>query len=124
MKHNMNDVIISGKNLELTEALKNIVQEKMEKLFSHERHIIRIRVELEYSPNVSGEKEFIAKGNIEIKGRSLVATAETDDLYKAVDLMEEKLHRLIRRRARLRKAKRKHPHDVEIPAEIPKTRIA
>ena len=38
-------LIISGVHLDLTKALKNIVAEKVEKLFRHEQKIIRIRVE-------------------------------------------------------------------------------
>ena len=45
------DVIISGLNLDLTGAIKNVVQSKVEKLFEHEDHIIRMRVELEYDPH-------------------------------------------------------------------------
>ena len=57
------DVIISGLNMELTDAIKNMVYEKVEKLFEHEDRIIRMRVELEYDTHQSThQKGFIAKG--------------------------------------------------------------
>ena len=115
------DVIISGLNLDLTGAIKNVVQSKVEKLFEHEDHIIRMRVELEYDPhNRSHQKEFIAKGHLEIRGNDPVCTAQTDDLYKSIDLMVQKLDRMLRRRSRLQKVKRKATHLVDIPAAIPK----
>ncbi len=115
------DVIISGHNMELTDAIKNMVHEKAEKLFEHDDHIIRMRVELEYDKHqTSHQKEFIAKGQLEVRGNDHFASAETEDLYKAIDDMVEKLNRMLRRRSRLKKVKRKDTHDVDIPAEIPK----
>ena len=115
------DVIITGLNMELTEAIKGMVHEKVEKLFEHEEHIIRMRVELEYDEHrATHQKEFIAKGHLHVRGNDHYATAETNDLYKSIDQMVQKLDRMLRRRARMKKVKRKHTHDVDIPAEIPK----
>lgn len=114
------DVIISGVHLELTEAIKNMVHEKVEKLFEHEDRIIRLRVELEYNQNITKQKEFIAHGHIEVRGNDHVVSVETEDLYKSIDLMVQKLDRMLRRRSRLDKVKRKHPHSIDIPSAIPK----
>jgi putative sigma-54 modulation protein len=115
------DVIISGLNMELTEAIKNMVHEKAEKLFEHEDKIIRMRVEVEYDPHQSThQKEFIAKGQLEVRGNDHFATAATNDLYKSIDELVQKLDRMLRRRSRLKKVKRKDTHMVDIPAEIPK----
>ena len=122
MKDRTNDIIISGHNLDLTPALKKMVIEKVSKLFEHENHIIRIRVEL--STDQTNSNAFHAKGKIEIKGKPLIADAASEDLYKSIDLLENKLDRMLRRRSRLRVIKRKQPHDVEIPANIPKAQSA
>lgn len=124
MNNDKHDLIISGLHLELTDALKNIVTEKMEKLFRHEHQIIRIRVELEYRANGRIKDNFVAKGHIEINGPDLVASVSSDDLYKSIDLLSLKLDRMLRRRARVRKAKRHRLHGVDIPADIPKSRVA
>lgn len=114
------DVIISGLNMELTDSIKAIVHEKVEKLFEHEEHIIRIRVELEYDPHQkTHQKEFIAKGHIEIRGKDHNAHAETDNLYKSIDEMVHKLDRMIRRRSRMEKSKRRDVHAIDIPVSIP-----
>lgn len=115
------DIIISGLNMELTDSIKEIVHEKVEKLFEHDDHIIRMRVELEYdSHKKTHEKEFIAKGHLEVRGKDHVAHSETNNLYKSIDEMIQKLDRMIRRRSRLQKVKRKDVHDIDIPIEIPK----
>ena len=120
MKDKGNSIILSGNNLELTDALKYIVGEKMQKLFAHETHILRLRIELSQHTCSTGRDEFAAKGLIEIKGPDLVATVKSNDLYKSIDLLENKLDRMLRRRSRLRVLKRKQTHAVEIPADIPK----
>lgn len=120
MKNNDHELIISGVHLELTQALKDIVYEKIEKLFRHEERIIRIRVELEFNSTVTKQNQFIAKGHIEIYGKPMVVSEASDDIYKSIDLAVTKLDRMLRRRSRLKKVKRKHPHEIDIPAEIPK----
>ena len=115
------DVIISGINMELTTAIKNMVHEKAEKLFEHDDQIIRMRVELEYDPHrKTHRREFIAKGQLEVRGNDHFASADTDDLYKSIDDLVHKLDRMLRRRSRMKKVKRKDTHLVDIPADIPK----
>ena len=115
------DVIISGLNMDLTDAIRNVVEAKAEKLFEHEDHIVRMRVELEYNAHKrTHQNEFIAKGHLEVRGNDHNAHAETDDLYKSIDEMVNKLDRMLRRRSRLQKVKRKDTHVIDIPSEIPK----
>ncbi|KAF0095748.1 MAG: putative sigma-54 modulation protein [Puniceicoccaceae bacterium 5H] len=124
MNNRANDVIISGYHLELTDALKSMVQEKVSKLFEHDSQIIRIRVELGHTPDARKEKEFSAKGLIEIKGNDLIVNEHSHDLYKSIDGMAIKLDRLLRRRHRLARVKRKKTQAVEIPAGLPKVQTA
>jgi putative sigma-54 modulation protein len=113
-------IIISGVHLDLTQALKTAVEEKMEKLFRHENSIIRVRVELEHATNSSHENEFIAKGHIEINGAPIVVSSATDDLYKSIDDLSLKLDRKLRRRSRLIRVKRKDLHEIDLDSELPK----
>ncbi len=103
---NNDKLIISGHRLELTAAIKAIVVEKTDKLFKHDDHIIRIRVELEHEPDGTSHGAFLARGQIEINGPIMTVSAKTEDLYKSIDQMVLKLDRKLRRRHRLFKAKR------------------
>jgi putative sigma-54 modulation protein len=87
------DIIISGVHLDLTDALKQAVLEKAEKLFRHEGRIVRIRFELEHAKSKDPAEAFIAKGHIEIQGPDIIASAISDDLYKSIDLLIQKLDR-------------------------------
>ena len=104
---NESAIIISGVHLALTDAIKNVVNEKMSKLFEHEPSIMRIRVELAQDVCKKDQGEFMAKGCIEIQGPALVVAVYSENLYKAIDLLQDKLQRKIRRRSRLLKVKRK-----------------
>lgn len=124
MNDRTNDIIISGDNLHLTEAMKQMVLEKVSKLFEHEPQIIRIRVEMSQDQKSRGNPDFIAKGLIEIRGNDMVVSVASDDAYKSIDILVNKLDRKLRRRSRLRILKRKQTHGVEIPAVIPKVQQA
>ena len=118
--NNDNELILTGRHIELTDALKNFVQEKVDKLYRHETRIIRVRFELDIDKNHNKDRPFIAKGIIEINGPQMVVTEATHDMHKSIDEVVKKLDRKIRRRSRLNKVKRNHPHEVDLQAELPK----
>ncbi len=114
-------LILRGIHLDLTDALRNIVAQKAERLLRHNEHLIRIRIDLEYDKTRGSADQFIAKGHLEIGGPDLLASVATEDCYKSIDLLMDKLDRLIRRRHRRFKDKRNHPHAVELTSALPKT---
>lgn len=114
-------LIMSGENLELTNSIKQFIIEKSEKLFYHNEKIIRMRVEVKYDQHKSShQKEYLAKGHLEVRGNDHNVTEASNDLYKSIDQMVLKLDRMMRRRSRLERTKRRQPHDIDIPAFIPK----
>ena len=104
---NESAVIITGVHLTLTDAIKNVVNEKVAKLFKHEPSIVRVRVELVQDTERKDHGEFLAKGHIQIQGPDLVVAAHAENLYKAIDFLIEKLQRKLRRRSRLMRVRRK-----------------
>jgi len=110
-----NNLILSGVHFELKEGHKNLVSEKMEKIFKHEEKIIRARIELVHdSKSSSHENEYMAKGHLELKGTTITISTESHTINKAIDDLVEKLDRGLRRRSRLRRVKRKQTslHDL------------
>jgi putative sigma-54 modulation protein len=118
--NNARELIVSGIHLELTPSLKTFVSEKAERLFRHEERIVRIRVELECDPKQAVDNRFAAKGHVHIYGPDLNAIVTADECHKAVSLLVDKLDRMLRRRSRMHKVKRNHPHAVELETELPK----
>ncbi len=119
-------IIISGVHFDLSDRVKRIVTEKAEKLFNHDPQLGRLRVELEFDQNKRDGKQqqYIATGHIERHGPPMVAKVATDNIYKSIDQMVDKLNRMLRRQHRLAKVKRKDVHEVDIPVELPKARTA
>ncbi len=113
-------LIVRGIHLELTDALRTAVAEKTARLFRHDDHIIRLRVDLECDKTQDVNHRFLAKAQIEIRGPDLIASVASDDAYKCIDLVVDKLDGLLRKRHSHRKEKIHHPHGVEISDEIPK----
>jgi len=113
-------IIVRGVHLDLTDALKAIAEEKAARLLRHQDHIIRVRLDLEHDQTRAPRAAFVAKGHIEIRGPDLVASVASEDLYKSLDTVVDKLDRMLRKRATAVIVKRQHPHRVEIPAALPK----
>lgn len=114
-------LIIRGGHMVLTDALKQIVTDKAARLLRHEPRIVRIRIDLEHHTTASRDAQFAVTGLIEIAGPDIVASASSDDAYKSIDLMVDKLDKALRRRNDEIKEKRQHPHAIELDAPIPKT---
>jgi putative sigma-54 modulation protein len=112
--------IIRGIHLELTDALRSIAREKAARLLRHNDHIIRVRIDLELDKTRGTKDQFIAKGRIEISGPDLIASVQSEDAYKSLDLLVDKLDGLLRERHGRRKDSRNHPHAAELPSDLPK----
>ncbi len=79
---------LTGHHLELTDAIKDYVQEKMQKLERHREGLAQIQVILSVQKLVQK-----AEAKIHIKGSEIFANAESEDLYAAIDLLVDKLDR-------------------------------
>lgn len=109
-------ILLRGIHLTLTDALRDALHAKAERLLRHGPRIDRIRIDLEHDAT-RGRAVFLAKGHIEIGGPDLIASVASEDAYKAADLLIDKLDRALHRRAELFKARRhRHAPLRELPA--------
>ncbi|TGG90756.1 ribosome-associated translation inhibitor RaiA [Natronospirillum operosum] len=79
---------ISGHHVELTDALREYVNTKMDRLERHFDQISNVQTTL----SVEKQRQK-AESSVNIKGGQLFADAEHDDMYAAIDLMIDKLDR-------------------------------
>jgi putative sigma-54 modulation protein len=107
-------VIVRGIHLDLTPALRAAATDKAERLLRHEEHIVRIRLDLEADHTHDVNARYIAKGRVEIRGPDLIASVTSEDAYKSLDLLIDKLDELLRRRhqkrVNTRNDDRRQPH--------------
>jgi putative sigma-54 modulation protein len=81
-------VNISGHQLEVTGALRDYIDEKFTRLERHFDRITNVQVILQ----VEKLKQKI-EATLHIAGGEVVANAEHDDMYAAIDLLIDKLDR-------------------------------
>lgn len=111
---NMAQILVSGVHLELTDALKQTVCAKVERLLRHNPRIVRVHVELIHARSRDHSREFGAQIRLEVPGPDIVVREESDDLYKSIDILVDKVDRQLRRRHRLDKEKRNHPQATDL----------
>lgn len=85
-------VTVIAKNIELTDALKEIVQKKISKLEKYFEPSIEARVTLSVQ-----KSSHIIEVTIPFNGVILRGEESTSDMYKSLDLVEDKLERQIRK---------------------------
>ena len=90
-------LILRGINLSLTDAMRSAIAGKVDRLLRHESQIVRVRIDVETGSH-TGVPMFTAKGHIEIGGPDLVASVTTEDAYKSIDFLIDKLDRALRKR--------------------------
>ncbi len=83
-------ISISGQHLEITDAIRDYVESKFDRLTRHSDTITRIEVVLRVEKNRQ-----IAEGSIHVAGADLHALSENDDMYASIDLMIDKLDRQV-----------------------------
>ena len=81
-------VNISGHQLEVTKPLREYTESKLNKLAGHFDKITNVQVILE----VEKLKQKV-EATLHIAGGEVVANAEHDDMYAAIDLLTDKLDR-------------------------------
>jgi putative sigma-54 modulation protein len=88
--------IIRGVHLDLTESLYRTAMEKAARLFRQDQRIGRISIDLEVDNSKGWSDRFIARGRLELDGPTLVASAHSENTYKALDLLVDTLDALLR----------------------------
>ena len=85
-------VTITGQHLEVTDALRDYINEKMERIQRHFDHVTNTNVVLHVE-----KVRHIAESNLSAKGTMIHANGEAEDMYAAIDQMIDKLDRQVRR---------------------------
>lgn len=81
-------VNISGQHLVVTDALRDYITEKLDRLERHFDKITNVQVILAVE-----KLQQKIEATLQIAGGEVVATAEHQDMYAAIDLLTDKLDR-------------------------------
>ncbi|SIO02320.1 putative sigma-54 modulation protein [Sulfurivirga caldicuralii] len=81
---------ITGHHIDVTDALRDHIKSKLEKIKRHFDQVMRVHVILD------SERAFkIAEATVHVAGHDFFAKDEKDDMYAAIDGMVDKLDRQI-----------------------------
>lgn len=81
---------ITGHHIDITDALRSYVSEKLEKLERHFDHVTNVHVIL--TVEKQSQK---AEANVHVSGADLFAQHDSEDMYASIDGLVDKLDRQI-----------------------------
>ena len=79
-----------GQQIEVTPALRDYVESKLQRLARHFEQPFDVRTQLSLD-----KPDHKAEANVLIAGRTLHADAAAENMYAAIDLLADKLDRLV-----------------------------
>ena len=80
------NIEITGINVDITEALKELSEKKLTKLATFDANIMRVHLVFKLEGH-----EHNARATVHTKGENLIAQASSKDMYKTIDLILDKL---------------------------------
>ncbi len=89
------NLTISGHHLELTPAIREYVQTKLERIKRHFDHVIDVAVILAVEKLPEKEKRQKAEINLRLRGNVIHVESFAEDLYAAIDCLIDKLDRQV-----------------------------
>lgn len=95
-------ITVSAKNMDLTNALKNVVEKKLSKLDRYFDPLVEARATLSVEKNRQTIEVTIPFGGVVLRGEET-----NEDMYASIDLVVDKIERQIRKQ-KTRLARRNH----------------
>ena len=109
---------VKGRNLEISEQIRQYAEEKMGKLDRLVSDPTRVELELAVEKNPSIAENHVAEATVWTKGPVLRARETSGDMKASIDQLVNKLERQVKRyREKRRVAPRRHARDGGVPME-------
>lgn len=89
------NLMISGQHLDLTPAIRQYVQSKLERVLRHFDHVIDVAVILGVEKPSEKDKRQRAEVNLRVRGNVIHVESFAEDLYAAIDSLIDKLDRQV-----------------------------
>lgn len=105
-------LVIQGKNIEITEAIHDYVEQKISKAVNHYKHLtqeVDVNLSVARNPRIGSKQS--AEVTLYINGAVVRAEESSENLYASIDLVANKISR------QLRKYKEKRQSKLHIPVK-------
>lgn len=90
-------IIVKGKNLDMTPALREYAEEKVSKVEKYFDRIIKTEIEMSVERNPKISNNQVVEVTVFTNGPVIRAKESATDMYQAIDLVSSKLERQARR---------------------------
>ena len=107
-------IVTNGRNIELTEPIKEYVKQKVSRLENHFDFIQEVHVILEIEKNPRISENQLAEATIHVPGAVIRVEAASENLYASIDKLVDKIERSLRKhKTKLlnRNGKSRNSHD-------------
>lgn len=94
------NIKIKASKIELTEAIENYINEKVNMLEKYLNHVDVLNCDFEIEKSVGGQHKgdiFRAEINLEVPGELLRVEKTESDLYKAIDKVKDHIAEMIKK---------------------------
>lgn len=101
-------LLVKGKNLEMSDAIRSYAEEKIRKLERHLADPTKVELELSLEKNPRVTDNHVVEATIWTKGPTLRARQSSSDWHASIDELVDKLERQVKRYRNRRR--NHHPH--------------
>jgi len=86
---------VNGRNIEITPAIKEYVEEKIGKIVNHYDQIMDINVTLSVNKNPSVAENHVVEVQCKLNHARIHVTEQAESMYASIDLVADKLNRQV-----------------------------
>lgn len=90
-------IYVNGRNLEITDAIKAYVKEKLGKVANHYDQIQGIEVVLSVIKNPAASGKHVAEVTCKMNSGAIHVEEAADSMYESIDLLADKLDRQVKK---------------------------
>src|SRR5574344_1765488 len=90
-------IYVNGRNIEITDAIKAYVKEKLGKVANHYDQIQGIEVVLSVIKNPSASGKHVAEVTCKFAGTAVHLEEAAESMYASIDLLADKLDRQVKK---------------------------
>lgn len=121
-------LVIQGKNIEITDAIRSYVEQKISKAVSHFKHLTNeVDVNLSVARNARINPKQSAEVTLYINGAIVRAEESSENLYASIDMVANKITRQLRKYKEKRQDRNflsVKPNDALMVAEAPSADVS
>lgn len=88
---------LNGRNIDITQALRDYVEEKIGRIVRHNDQIMKIEVTLGVTKNPSVQNNHYAEVSCILNGAKVHVQEEAQSMYASIDLLADKLDRQVKK---------------------------